>query len=121
MKLDLILVNCIILLAGITSAFAPPNSVLGFRISATLKGPYVWKETNKRMAVIFGFLVSLFNVLLIFFGNNEKTLWLIELIFLLVSLSQLFTLLFMQIFFLKRDFKKEVTKNFLNFLVRREK
>ena len=81
MKLNLILVNCIILVAGVISAFAPPNPMFGFRISATLKDPYVWKETNKRMAVIIGFLVILFTVLLIFFGRDEKTLWLIELIF----------------------------------------
>jgi len=106
MKLDLILVNCIILLAGITSAFAPPNSVLGFRISATLKGPYVWKETNKRMAVIFGFLVSLFNVLLIFFGNNEKTLWLIELIFFACITITALYLTFYANFLLKKRLQK---------------
>ena len=81
MKLALILVNCIILVLSLISVFASPNPVLGFRVPATLKDPYIWKKTNKRMAVIIGFLVILFTVLLIFFGRDEKTLWLIELIF----------------------------------------
>ena len=81
MKLALILVNCIILVLSLISVFASPNPVLGFRVPATLKDPYIWKKTNKRMAVIIGFLASLFTLLLSFFGRDEKTLWLIELIF----------------------------------------
>jgi uncharacterized membrane protein len=78
MKLNLILLNCIIFVLSVISVFASPNPVLGFRNSATLKDPYIWKETNKRMAIIFGFLVSLFNLLVIFFGRDEKSMWLIE-------------------------------------------
>ncbi|MBP9043314.1 MAG: SdpI family protein [Spirochaetes bacterium] len=81
MKLNLILLNWILFMLSVVSVFASPNPTLGFRIPATLKDPYVWKETNKRLAVILGFLIGLSTALLIFFGKDVKSLWLIELIF----------------------------------------